>query len=87
MSSTLDFCCWDGVEPAVEVFEEPKISARRSWLDWAVAGCATLGPELGVTEMSSPRRSPWRGISDRILVKRNDDLPPCPLSSQQVSSR
>lgn len=58
MSSTVDFCCWEGAEPVAVVFEEPKISARRSWLDCGVAGCATLDPVPGVTEMSSPRRSP-----------------------------
>jgi len=38
MSSTVDLCCWGGGEDVVDVAdEEPKISARRSWFDWADA--------------------------------------------------
>lgn len=61
MSSTVDFCCWDGeaVVAVLGMFDEPKISARRSWLDWTVAGGATLGPVLDVAGVSSPRRSAW----------------------------
>jgi len=37
--------------------DDPKISARRSWFDWAV-GAGPFEATLGVDGISSPRRSP-----------------------------
>jgi hypothetical protein len=58
MSSTVVRCVWGGEEaPEADGDVDPKISARRSWLFWAVGAW----PLTGVDKTSSPKRSAYHG--------------------------
>lgn len=71
MSSTVDRACCAGGEEVVVASEElPKISASRSWLDWA-DGAGWLGFDVpGVDTISSPRRSPWKNTNKFYILSK-----------------
>lgn len=59
MSSTVDrACCAGGGEAALVSDELPKISASRSWLDWADGAGWLEFDAPGVEAISSPNKSP-----------------------------
>lgn len=81
MSSTVDFCCCAGRGGDVvnTADEEPNISARRSWFDWADAAGWGAEPTVGVDKTSSPRRSALdlRKIRTRLDELRQEDALLC----------